>query len=157
MHYGGDLINKRPQLDVLKKPGRKKKKKTNLRQQTFVDTLITTNNRQLALKAAGYPKSSRPEDYQAVQDALADRRKQMEIKFMDDAEEMRQNMLDLARNSTSDAVKFQATKDILDRAGLNPVSKNQTESAKYVSIESRVSRDTLSRFTKELEHEEAGE
>ena len=66
-------------------------------------------------------------------------------------------MLDLARNSSSDAVKFQATKDILDRAGLNPVSKNQTESAKYVSIESRVSRDTLSRFTKELEHEEAGE
>ena len=157
MYYGGDLINKRPQLDVLKKPGRKKKRKPTSRQQTFVDTLVTTSNRQLALKTAGYPKTSRPEDYQVVQEALADRRKQMEIKFMDDAEEMRQNMLDLARNSSSDAVKFQATKDILDRAGLNPVSKNQTESAKYVSIESRVSRDTLSRFTKELEHEEAGE
>lgn len=47
-------------------------------------------------------------------------------------------------------------KNMLDRAGLNPINKNQTQTAKYVSIESRFSRDALERFEKE-ETNKAGE
>ena len=61
------------------------------------------------------------------------------------------------RLAESESVRFQATKDMLDRAGLNPINKNQTESAKYISIESRFSRDALARYEKELQNEEAGE
>lgn len=70
---------------------------------------------------------------------------------------MKENMLELARYATSEDVKFRATKDILDRAGLNPINKNQTESAKYVSIESRFSRDALERYSEEVKKKEAGE
>lgn len=69
---------------------------------------------------------------------------------------MKENMLELARNAESESVRFQATKDMLDRAGLNPINKNQTQTAKYVSIESRFSRDALERFEKE-ENNKAGE
>ena len=77
--------------------------------------------------------------------------------FLNEAQEMKENMLDLARNAESESVRFQATKDMLDRAGLNPITKNQTQTAKYVSIESRFSRDALSSFEKEETNSEAGE
>lgn len=69
---------------------------------------------------------------------------------------MKENMLELARYATSEDVKFRATKDILDRAGLNPINKNQTESAKYVSIESRFSRDALERYSEEVKKKRPG-
>lgn len=69
--------------------------------------------------------------------------------FLNEAQKMKENMLELARNAESESVRFQATKDMLDRAGLNPINKNQTQTAKYVSIESRFSRDALERFEKE--------
>ena len=46
--------------------------------------------------------------------------------FLNESQEMKENMLDLARNAESESVRFQATKDMLDRAGLNPINKNQT-------------------------------
>lgn len=76
--------------------------------------------------------------------------------FLNEAQKMKENMLELARNAESESVRFQATKDMLDRAGLNPINKNQTQTAKYVSIESRFSRDALERFEKE-ENNKAGE
>ena len=118
---------------------------------------MTTGSKKKALEVAGYSPSSQPEKLQVVKDALAERQKEMMKRFMDNAEEMKENMLDLARNADSESVRFQATKDMLDRAGLNPINKNQTESAKYVSIESRVSRGALERYEKELENKEAGE
>ena len=72
--------------------------------------------------------------------------------FLNEAQEMKENMLELARNAESESVRFQATKDMLDRAGLNPINKNPTQTAKYVSIESRFSRDAVSRFEKEETH-----
>lgn len=151
------MANNKPQHDCRRKPGRKKKKTATEKQAKFVDTLMTTGSRKKALKVAGYSPSSQPEKLQVVKDALAERQKEMMKRFLDNAEEMKENMLDLARNADSESVRFQATKDILDRAGLNPINKNQTESAKYVSIESRVSRGALERYEKELENKEAGE
>ena len=119
-------------------------------QEIYVNELIATGNRKQSLEKAGYSLTSTPENYRAVREELADRQRAMMSKFLDNAEEMKENMLNLARNSKSEAVKFQATKDILDRAGLNPVNKNQTESAKYVSIDSRVTREALERYNKEV-------
>lgn len=144
-------MNRNPQHDITKRPGRKKKKLPSPKQEKYINALVETGSKKEALKIAGYSHNASPETFKVVQDALAERQKEMQKKFMDDAEEMRNNMLNLARNSSSEAVKFQATKDILDRAGLNPVNKNQTESAKYISIEDRVSRGALARYEKELE------
>lgn len=127
------------------------------KQDAYVNTLIETGSKTKALEVAGYSPTSNPEKYVPIQNALAERQKEMMKRFMDNAEEMKENMLDLARNAESESVRFQATKDMLDRAGLNPINKNQTESAKYISIESRFSRDALARYEKELENEEAGE
>lgn len=150
------MTNPKPQNDVRRKPGRPKKKQKKIRvpdkrQETFVNTYLETGNKALALDKAGYAPGTRPENIQVVQDALAERQKEMMKRFMDNADEMKENMLDLARNAKSESVKFQATKDMLDRAGLNPINKNQTESAKYVSIESRFSRGALERYERELE------
>lgn len=154
-----EIANYRPQTDTFKKPGRKKKRRLTEKQDTYVNTLIETGSKSKALEAAGYSPTSNPENYAPIQNALAERQKEMMKRFMDNAEEMKENMLDLARNATSESVRFQATKDMLDRAGLNPINKNQTESAKYVSIESRFSREALARFEKEIniKAEEAGE
>lgn len=150
-------IEKRAWRDVRKKPGRKKKRYATEKQSTYVNALLETGDRKTALEVAGYSPTSQPEKFQIVQNVLEDRQKEMMKRFMDNAEEMKDNMLDLARNAKSEAVKFQATKDILDRAGLNPINKNQTETAKYVSIESRFSRGALERYEKELKNKNAGE
>lgn len=142
--------------DVHKKPGRKKRRPLKPKQEKFVNTLLLTGDKKKALKSSGYSLRTDPMDFKPVQDALADRQKEMMKRFLDNAEEMKNNMIELARNANSESVKFQATKDILDRAGLNPINKNQTESAKYVSVESRFSRDALSRYEKELQAKEAG-
>ena len=151
------MANYRPQHDFQKKPGRTRKRHPTEKQIKFVDTLLETGNKKKALEVSGYSPSTQPEKLQVVQDALTERQKEMMKRFLDNAEEMKENMLELARNADSESVRFQATKDMLDRAGLNPVNKNQTESAKYVSIESRVSRGALERYEKELQKKEAGE
>lgn len=145
------MANSSPQTTIKKKPGRPKKKLMSPKQATYVNALELTGNRKQALKEAGYSPTAIPESFKVVQNAIADRQKEMRKKFMDDAEEMRQTILDISRYSRSDAVRLQAAKDILDRAGLNPINKSQTESAKYVSIESRISREALDRYSKEVD------
>lgn len=143
-------MNDNPQNTIKKRPGRKRKKIASPKQEKFLETWAKTGNKKQALKEAGYSPTARPETFQVVQDAMADRQKEMRKKFLDDAEEMRQKILEIARFSKSDAVRLQAAKDLLDRAGLNPITKSQNESAKYVSIENRITRDALARYEKEL-------
>lgn len=150
--------NKKVQHDFFKKPGRKKKRRTLTEQQnTYVTEYMKHGSNSKALEAAGYSPSSKVGEYKVIQTAIEDRQKAMMKSFLNEAQEMKENMLDLARNAESESVRFQATKDMLDRAGLNPINKNQTQTAKYVSIESRFSRDALSRFEKEETNKEAGE
>ncbi len=144
-------MNRKPQTTIQRKPGRKKKKVPSPKQDKFLETWAMTGSKKQALKEAGYSPTARPENFQVVKDAMADRQKEMRKKFLDDAEEMRSNILDIARNAKSDAVRLQAAKDILDRAGLNPITKSQNESAKYVSIENRITRDALNRYENELQ------
>lgn len=151
------MANYNPQRDCFKRPGRKKKRNLTKKQDTYVNTFIQTGSKQKAIEAAGYSPKSNPESYKPVQDALADRQKEMMKQFMDNADEMKANMLDLARNANSEAVRFQATKDMLDRAGLNPVNKQQNQTMKYVSVESRFARGAIERYEKELEQKETGD
>lgn len=151
------MANYRPQGDCFKRPGRKRKRHLTKKQDTYVNTFIKTGDKQKALEAAGYSLTSDPNSYQPVREAIEDRQKEMMKKFMDDADEMKENMLDLARNASSEAVRFQATKDMLDRAGLNPITKQQNQTMKYVSVESRFARGAIERYEKELEQKEAGD
>jgi len=70
----------------------------------------------------------------------------MEKIFMEHADEMQANMYDLATTAKSENVKFQATKDLLDRAGLAPVNRSQVENYKYISPENRITQDLIGRF-----------
>lgn len=151
------MARKAIQHDFFKKPGRKRKRPLTKQQDKFVTEFLKTGDREKATALAGYAPSTQPNRIKAVQVAIEDRQKEMMKSFLNEAQEMKENMLDLARNADSESVRFQATKDMLDRAGLNPINKNQTQTAKYVSIESRFSRDALSRFEKEEINKEAGE
>ena len=44
---------------------------------------------------------------------------------MNAAPKMLSILMDLAENSTSDSVKFQASKDLLDRAGFRPIDRRE--------------------------------
>lgn len=149
--------NKKVQHDFFKKPGRKKKRRNLTEQQNaYVTEYMKHGSNSKALEVAGYAPTSKVGEYKVIQTAIEDRQKEMMKSFLNEAQEMKENMLELARNAESESVRFQATKDMLDRAGLNPINKNQTQTAKYVSIESRFSRDALERFEKE-ENNKAGE
>jgi hypothetical protein len=141
--------------DVRKRPGRKPKRKKALispKQEKYIDLISDGKiTRKEALEKAGYSPSAQPESYKLVKEEIVRRQEVLRNKFLDDADEMRDNMIDLARNSKSENVKFQATKDILDRAGLNPINKQQTEQQKFISIENRITREALERYTQEVE------
>lgn len=136
-------------LEIEKKPGRKKLRTPTIKQEKFAKTFIETGNQALAKKEAGYTQASKPEDTATVKLLLEKYRHEMEKKFIKDAEKMYNNMKHLALESSSDTVRFNATKDILDRAGLAPISKQEIESHRYVSTDSRITHDLLERYRKE--------
>lgn len=43
-------------------------------------------------------------------------------------------------------VRFQASKDILDRAGLAPIDKKEINEQKFISTDSKITYDLLNRF-----------
>jgi hypothetical protein len=149
MNKNGDAFKAR-EIGHGNRPGRKVKRKPTVKQEIYAKNVVAGVPKCEAAKIAGYGPTVSPDRFIGVKEAMADWQRKMTREFMSDAQEMRQNMLQLARESSSDAVRFQATKDILDRAGLNPINKSQTESAKYVSVESRFSRNAIERYQNEL-------
>lgn len=145
------------QQDYIKRPGRKKKPKATEKQLLFAQAKVETGNRKKALAIAGYCEDAKPEQNKAVQYYIEEYKKKMEEKFIDRAEEMAENMYQLAMKSGSDNVRYLATKDWLDRAGLAPVSKSEIETTKIISAENRVSRDLIDRLNNLKESKKAGE
>ena len=71
----------------------------------------------------------------------------MEGRFQSKADEMIEELYNLAKNSESEKIRLGAVKDWLDRAGLAPVSKSEVEQKKVISADSMVSRELINRLT----------
>lgn len=71
---------------------------------------------------------------------------QMREMMMEDAVAVYNNMKDLAFNARSEMVRMQASKDILDRAGLAPVQKTENTEQKFITTDSKITYDLLQRF-----------
>lgn len=131
------------------KPGRKKKRPLTKKQKTYVDTYVKTGSHRKAIEEAGYASNMKPMNSRAVQKAVQSKQAIMREKFIADAEVMYNNMKELALTGESEMVRFKATSDILDRAGLAPVAKQEIETTKTISLDSRISQDLISRYMKQ--------
>ena len=93
----------------------------------FVEAYCRLGNGTLAAKEAGYKDSPSL----VIQASKLKRELSTEISeelrssFMNAAPKALSILLDLAENSVSDSVKFQASKDLLDRAGFRPVDRRE--------------------------------
>lgn len=145
------MFSKEDRWQHRSKPGRKKKKirKLSEKQRVFIDKLVETGDQKEAKALAGYKPTANPLASPNVTKEYEEKVQILKEKFVNHADEMCENMVNLARTSKSDSVKFQATKDILDRAGLAPVSKSETETKNYIDVGSRFARGAIERYLKE--------
>ena len=102
-----------------------------------------------AKEVAGYPQTYKPLSKKSIRYELERLQDKVKSKLVNVADTVADNMVDLAFNAKSENVKFQASKDILDRAGLAPVSKTENETHKYISVNDRFARGALERFLQE--------
>lgn len=77
---------------------------------------------------------------------IEDKQQAMREQFLEDSKMIYENLKDLAFNSRSDMVRFQASKDILDRAGLAAPDKREVTENKFISTDSKITYDLLQRF-----------
>lgn len=94
-----------------------------MKQKKFADKYLETGNGRQSVMGVYDVKS--PE----VADSIASEnlRKPKVIEYLESkAEKVSENMVKLALNAGSESVQFQASKDILDRAGYKPVEKSQS-------------------------------
>ena len=139
------------------RPSEYKKKPTpSTQQEIYAMVKAETGNTQKAKEAAGYSPNyptKMLEHTETMEIALEKAKQKVQDKFMQRAEEMADQMYHLALNARSDQVKFQATKDLLDRAGFAPEQKTVNET-RFTTIESRVTQDMLARFNRIREIED---
>ena len=89
---------------------------------------------------------------QVQKELIADKQEAMRQQFLDDSALIYENLKDLAFNARSELVRFNASKDILDRAGLAAPDKREVTENKFISTDSKITYDLLQRFkTLELE------
>ena len=134
-----------------KKPGRKRKKIhiPTEKEQKLINHYVETGNMKEAKEVAGYPKTYNPLSKKSIRYELERLQDKVKSKLVNVADTVADNMVDLAFNARSENVKFQASKDILDRAGLAPVNKTENETHKYISVNDRFARGALERFLQE--------
>lgn len=128
----------------------KKKPKPSAQQELYARVKAETGNTALAKAEAGYSPNYPTkllEHTETMEIALEKQKQIVQDKFIKRAEEMADQMYHLALNARSDQVKFQATKDLLDRAGFAPEQKTINET-RFTTIESRVTQDMLARFNR---------
>lgn len=134
----------------------KKKPKPSAQQELYAMVKAETGSTQKAKEAAGYSPNyptKMLEHTDTMELALEKAKQTVQEKFVKRAEEMADQMYYLALNARSDQVKFQATKDLLDRAGFAPEQKTVNET-RFTTVEARVTQDMLARFNriKELDN-----
>lgn len=111
-------------VDKLHNTSRKKARITQ-KQKIFADKYLETGNGSRSAREA-YNVTT---DESARQIASQNFRKPAVIEyFIEKSEDMKHNLYNLARNAESEAVRLNATKDILDRAGFQAVKRTDVTS-----------------------------
>ena len=93
----------------------------------FVEAYCRLGNGALAAKEAGYKDSPSlvNQASKLKRELSAEISEELRSSFMNEAPKALSILMDLAENSASDSVKFQASKDLLDRAGFRPVDRRE--------------------------------
>ena len=93
----------------------------------FVEAYCRLGNGTQAARAAGYKDSPSlvNQASKLKRELSGEISEELRSSFMNAAPKALSILIDLAENSASDSVKFQASKDLLDRAGFRPVDKRE--------------------------------
>ena len=93
----------------------------------FVEAYCRLGNGTLAAKEAGYKDSpSLVNQASKLKRELSEEiSEELRSSFMNAAPKALSILMDLAENSASDSVKFQASKELLDRAGFRPIDRRE--------------------------------
>ena len=93
----------------------------------FVEAYCRLGNGTMAAKEAGYKDSPSlvNQASKLKRELSSEIAEELTANFMSAAPKALSILMDLAENSASDSVKFQASKDLLDRAGFRPVDRRE--------------------------------
>ena len=93
----------------------------------FVEAYCRLGNGTLAAKEAGYKDSPSlvNQASKLKRELSAEISEELTANFLSAAPKAFSILMALAKNSASDSVKFQASKDLLDRAGFRPVDRRE--------------------------------
>ena len=93
----------------------------------FVEAYCRLGNGTLAAKEAGYKDSPSlvTQASKLKSELSSEIAEKLTANFMSAAPKALSILMDLAENSASDSVKFQASKDLLDRAGFGPIDRRE--------------------------------
>ena len=93
----------------------------------FLEAYCRLGNGTMAAKEAGSKDSSSlvNQASKLKRELSAENSEELRSSFMNAAPKALSILMDLAENSTSDSEKFQASKDLLDRAGFRPVDHRE--------------------------------
>ena len=93
----------------------------------FVEAYCRLGNGTLAAKEAGYKDSPSlvNQASKLKRELSAEISEELTANFLSAAPKALSILMDLAENSASDSVKFQASKDLLDRAGFRPIDRRE--------------------------------
>ena len=93
----------------------------------FVEAYCRLGNGTMAAREAGYKDSPSlvNQASKLKRELAAEISEELRSSFMNAAPKALSILMDLAENSASDSVKFQAAKDLLDRAGYRPIDRRE--------------------------------
>ena len=93
----------------------------------FVEAYCRLGNGTMAAREAGYKdsKSLVNQASKLKRELSTEISEELRSSFMNAAPKALSILMDLAENSASDSVKFQAAKDLLDRAGFRPIDRRE--------------------------------
>ena len=93
----------------------------------FVEAYCRLGNGTLTAREAGYKDSPSlvNQASKLKRELSSEIVKELTANFMSAAPKALSILMDLAENSASDSVKFQASKDLLDRAGFRPIDRRE--------------------------------
>ena len=93
----------------------------------FVEAYCRLGNGTLAAKEAGYKDSPSlvNQASKLKRELSSEIAEELTANFMSAAPKALSILMDLAENSALDSVKFQASKDLLDRAGFRPIDRRE--------------------------------
>ena len=93
----------------------------------FVEAFCRLGNGTLAAREAGYKDSPSlvNQASKLKRELSAEISEELTANFLIAAPKALSILMDLAENSASDSVKFQASKDLLDRAGFRPIDRRE--------------------------------